>query len=836
MADKHILKLIYGELRIQGNTVFTEQDKIVNMVNSKLVIENVEVQDVRVEQDMVSLAYGEAVIDGLVVKRVEGEESSKIFQVETSTISLSHISYTSSNLTLISSTFSTISISSIFFTNLSMSSSLFNFRSSIIESFKNSSLMNIETLTSPISFINWHIGYISNISLTNIGIIPVVIRKSTGESIQRLDINNCSTGIFIQQSEFIEISNSHFQEWGSLDKMHSGAIYLDRSNITVRTSTFERNYASEGAAISINWRVQSQCKNEISENIFKNNQALKKGGAIYYNLNRPSFDNNTFIKNSAQYGENIASYPVKVYFYETGTNKMTLYNIESGIQSKNDIQVRLVDFDGQTMILEDSKVVKITSSLINSTITGVNYAKFKNGVAIFKNITFVSSPGDKNIEYSVTTKAIGSEIIDYIYSETDEQKENFKNKILTNFRYCKPGERIDDLTWVKWSQGTFTLNWNSTSWEPCMEKASWTGTTVISVDDGYWRKDLNSTKIVECLRKESCLGGYEPNNENPINCKTGYEGYLCSRWQIVNEDKYQPSTNYQCLKWPSKVMNAFRVIGVQLLSLSFLSILIIINIRKRKENQFSILLRIFTNYTQLLSSIMTFNLDFPHNFNEIFSQSNRITSPQETFSFDCFVEDYEIRLFAPTNSLFKVSLFILLPIFLLTLIFIGIMLLKIILYVLNKTDKVDIFRYLVISFISIIFVFHPSMVEQSLAVFQCAQVDENDYRMVMNMDFKWYSLNHLKWILLTAIPVLIFWVVGMPFLAFIILFKNKHNLESETMRKYFLLLFQGFREEIFYWEIFKTIIKFILLSLNAFLSTFFPYYRILTGISKDYYS
>jgi len=82
-------------------------------------------------------------------------------------------------------------------------------------------------------------------------------------------------------------------------------------------------------------------------------------------------------------------------------------------------------------------------------------------------------------------------------------------------------------------------------------------------------------------------------------------------------------------------MNTIRVVGFQIITLIFLSLIIIINVRKKKENQFSILLRIFTNYIQLISAAITFNVKFPKSFNDISSQTDKFSSPTQTFfSFD----------------------------------------------------------------------------------------------------------------------------------------------------------------------------------------------------------
>ena len=88
------------------------------------------------------------------------------------------------------------------------------------------------------------------------------------------------------------------------------------------------------------------------------------------------------------------------------------------------------------------------------------------------------------------------------------------------------------------------------------------------------------------------------------------------------------------------------------------------------------------------------------------------------------------------------------------------------------------------------------------------------------------------WSLFIGFPMLIVWVIGMPLIALIILFKNRHNLEDWKIKKYMLILYQGLRKETFYWEFVNTLRKFVILSLNVFLSSYSAYYRILIAIGK----
>lgn len=184
-------------------------------------------------------------------------------------------------------------------------------------------------------------------------------------------------------------------------------------------------------------------------------------------------------------------------------------------------------------------------------------------------------------------------------------------------------------------------------------------------------------------------------------------------------------------------MNTLKVIGFVIISLIFLAVIVIINVRKKKENQFSILLRIFTNYIHLISVANSFNINIPSDFSNIFSRVEGVNSPNDSFfSFDCFVENIEIKAFAPSNSLFKLFLYFLLPIALILGVAVILVLMKFIGTLTNsKKLDFDFKRVIGISLISIVFLFHPTMTLESLNVFKCSKLDEGVSKMTLNMEY-----------------------------------------------------------------------------------------------------
>jgi hypothetical protein len=80
--------------------------------------------------------------------------------------------------------------------------------------------------------------------------------------------------------------------------------------------------------------------------------------------------------------------------------------------------------------------------------------------------------------------------------------------------------------------------------------------------------------------------------------------------------------------------------------------------------------------------------------------------------------------------------------------------------------------------------------------------------------------------------MLVFWGIAVPAVAFIVLFKSRHHLDEWAVQRYFLVVYQGLKPEVFYWEFVNITRKFMLLSLNAVLYSYDPSYRILVCIGK----
>ena len=165
------------------------------------------------------------------------------------------------------------------------------------------------------------------------------------------------------QSSTVLIKDSQFVNLGSQTLLLGAALYSKDSSLDVKGSLFKNNQAKNGGALDLQWSSSVVCTFNIEDNTFTNNSATNSGGAIRYNLFRPSFINNTFINNSAAYGPDIGSYAIKIKQKNNNGNTIQLENVGSGLEYEGVISLEIVDHDGQVMNLDSTSQIEIKGNI-----------------------------------------------------------------------------------------------------------------------------------------------------------------------------------------------------------------------------------------------------------------------------------------------------------------------------------------------------------------------------------------------------------------------------------------------------------------------------------------
>ncbi|CAI2360244.1 unnamed protein product [Moneuplotes crassus] len=796
-----LFEVISGSFSVRNNSkIYSEQYPILSLM-SDIHIDSSMLSNLSFASTSIKVATSLIVLNNVTFDNISTQAGSELILGDIgSVINLTNVHFKSSNALFCRITSSQLDMDRVVIENIHGPKDLIQ-----IENSDKIKLQNIEVINSTVNSDN--LIFISRSTQVEInGFFArnnadknvISITKSHVSLIQNIDIQSSLRALQISQTTIDKINECNFIRNGNIETSVGGAMLMQNSKATVVNSTFSHNVGVKGAAIAFECTSLTLCDLRLDRVNFTNQRASEQGGAINYNYRNPTITNCTFTDNSAQYGPDIASYSVKIRITQDIHSDMSLKDVGSGIGLDYPIKLSLLDFDNQTMIMDNAGQISIFAvDTQSSAVRETNTVQLKNGVSEFDDIQFVSKIGSENVKYRAVSKAIDNNKVDEVFGDS-----LLSNQISVDFRFCKPGEHIDSQNiCAECSAGTYSLKWNSTFCNKCLDNAFCPGKEKIQLYPGYWRNTRNSTEIKECLKSNACKGGFLSNATHPVECAEGYTGNLCSKC-IVNEDaKYARTGDFECSKCPEPVFNAIRVIGTGLLVFAFLCYLIIINIRKTKESNLSVLFRILTNYIQIVSTSISLTGDYPNSITTFFSFTDEIGSSSETFlSFDCFVEDYEIKGPFDSNSIFKLFLMGLLPIILFSLV----ALLMIIFKAIRPSRIKSIERNFVIGFISILFLLHPTMTEQSFGLFRCVEIDKGVSKVRVDMDIECYSARHLKYCLTIAGPIILIWVISLPVIALILLIKYANKPGENKVKIYFLILIQGLNKSSFYWEFVNT--------------------------------
>jgi hypothetical protein len=77
-----------------------------------------------------------------------------------------------------------------------------------------------------------------------------------------------------------------------------------------------------------------------------------------------------------------------------------------------------------------------------------------------------------------------------------------------------------------------------------------------------------------------------------------------------------------------------------------------------------------------------------------------------------------------------------------------------------------------------------------------------------------------------GIPIITIWIVGLPILAWFVMFRKRNHLADEENIARYGFLYTGLNHQAFYWEILLHFRKVLMICINVFMTTFKPLYRV----------
>ncbi len=217
-----------------------------------------------------------------------------------------------------------------------------------------------------------------------------------------------------------------------------------------------------------------------------------------------------------------------------------------------------------------------------------------------------------------------------------------------------------------------------------------------------------------------------------------------------------------------------------------------------------------TNYSQIVASTLSMNLEFPKLVKAGFTPLKVTTESASVFlSIDCFIWDVKLTVFADSTFILKVFLSSLCP-------FIMLGCVGIFWLVIWVIFKAAVFKKAINSNLTLIFFFYPTVTLMVLSIFDCKTVNGTQY-LAWDYAIECWKGTHLVWVGITGIPMMLFWVLGMPIAGMFLLWWNRKHLKWTTTLSKYRILYIGLKDEYYYWEMVNTFWKIILLMLNVFI-------------------
>ena len=131
----------------------------------------------------------------------------------------------------------------------------------------------------------------------------------------------------------------------------------------------------------------------------------------------------------------------------------------------------------------------------------------------------------------------------------------------------------------------------------------------------------------------------------------------------------------------------------------------------------------------------------------------------------------------------------------------------------NPTMPLDKFRHHTKgTIINLLFLVYPTILKVTVQIFACSPILGTSYLDVYMEDECWTG-DHWTYTTSVAIPALLLWGIGLPFLACFVLYKNarRRRLDTRKNREVYGFLYLGFHPKKYWWEFVIVIRKVTLL-------------------------
>ncbi|CAD8112865.1 unnamed protein product [Paramecium sonneborni] len=319
----------------------------------------------------------------------------------------------------------------------------------------------------------------------------------------------------------------------------------------------------------------------------------------------------------------------------------------------------------------------------------------------------------------------------------------------------------------------------------------------LNLREGFWRPYFDNDQIEECYNlKDNCLGLWDYGD---TSCYLGHIGALCEQCDIQDtrgQGKYSNAQQYSCGSCEDINYNLIQIIGFSIWTL----ITIILSVKGAITIEFQILespylIKIFTNYLQIISSLTTFKLSLPVNY---FYFLDGVGNPIQriSYSLDCYLVLISYLDIHYTRLIWQLILpciyFLILSIFYSVLIYLN--------YIKYKGSIV------MTAIIYMYIYFQPSLIGSVIALVSTRTISGVSW-IQANVAFQFDTFVHHRWVIGFCIPILFLFGILIPAGLLYGLYQQRHKLIYKRGKSLFGYLYYEYKPKAYFWEIIKIVTK-----------------------------
>ncbi|EAR96747.2 transmembrane protein, putative (macronuclear) [Tetrahymena thermophila SB210] len=673
-----------------------------------------------------------------------------------------------------------------------------------------------------------------------------------------------------QQNPFsLDISECQYLNNTSIDGK-GGSLYISSNSlnplnmsISVYFTDFINNLAQIGGAIY---------NQNISIQVY--NSQFMQNYAKIFGSNSISYPTKLLLVNIEQF--------LSKYNGTITNNQIIIQNFRSG-HFFEDIQFQMINDFGEVIIpvsYEEKQSYRVqvrinqkTKNSENYQITGELDTSFnrQSQLYTFSKLYLVGTPNS-----SVIIQFYSNQIYN-LEDQTNQYIQTYSYDIIVNFRECISGEQIKQYNSLTQcdicKKGQYSLNIQQC--QDCPIGAECLGGNKIEIKEGFWRRSQEIDLILSCEnQKSNCIGGSYGNQI----CQEGHIGALCEECDINGDywgESYSQNSKYSCQKCSRVKNNIWILTLITIWTQLSMAIAIKENIKnlevenaqiqkainkqrnklksakmfetklsmmktfsntkisnpvnivqkqkkikmetQRNKNQIesqSIYLKILTNYFQIVSCVSTFNLTIPSGIIQLpQSVGNPIKLTMN--SLDCLL--IEIQSDIPIIY-FRLVFSQIIPIIYILIIFLGLLIKHLCQKRKNNLQQFPYYALSTACLFLIIFI-QPDLVTQFIALISCRTIGDRVY-ILSNVSYECFTEQHIKYMIILVVPLLIFWVLIIPLVLFTLLVRKKSKLDDSNSKLNLGFLYKEYKNSAYFWEFIKMAEKLsIILVLNFYSQT-----------------